>query len=89
VLGATAEWRAGFDADACDAVAAAGRFEAPLLAIVDGLDPRMPDTVVRRVADAHRGPTRIWVAEGVGHVGAIQRSDYPAEIRAFLDQNGL
>ena len=86
---AIAEWRADFDADDCDAVAAAGRFDAPLFAIVDGLDPRMPETVVSRIADAHGGATRIWVAEGVGHVGAIERSDYPAQIRAFLDQNGL
>ncbi len=86
---AVAEWRAGFDADDGDAVAAAGRFTAPLLAIADGADRRMPEAVVRRVFDAHRGPGRIWVAEGVDHVGAILRPDYPAQIRGFLDENGL
>jgi uncharacterized protein len=86
---AVAEWRAGFDADDGDAVAAAGRFQAPLLAIADGGDPRMPEAVVRRVFAAHHGPGRLWLAAGVGHVGAIERSDYPAEIRAFLDENGL
>ncbi len=84
-----AEWRAGFDADQADVVAAAGRFTAPLLAIADGEDRRMPEAVVRRVFDAHRGPGRMWVAQGVGHVGASLRPDYPAEIRAFLDENGL
>ncbi len=84
-----AEWRADFDADRGDAVAAAGRFRAPLLAIADGNDARMPETVVRRVFDAHRGPGRMWVAEDVDHVGAILRPDYPGEICRFLDANGL
>jgi alpha-beta hydrolase superfamily lysophospholipase len=86
---AVAEWRAGFDADDGDAVAAAGRFQAPLLAIADGADPRMPEAVVRRVFAAHRGPGRLWLAGGVDHVGAILRSDYRAEIGSFLDENGL
>jgi pimeloyl-ACP methyl ester carboxylesterase len=86
---AVAEWRADFDADRADVVAASGRFRAPLLAIADGEDPRMPEAVVRRVFQAHRGPGRMWVAEGVGHVGAALRPDYPAVVRAFLDQNGL
>lgn len=86
---AMAEWRAGFDADDGDAVQAAGRFTAPLLAIVDGDDRRMPEAVVRRVFDAHRGPGRLWVAEGVPHVGAILRPDYTVRVRAFLDENGL
>jgi pimeloyl-ACP methyl ester carboxylesterase len=86
---AVAEWRAGFDADDGDAVAAAGRFTAPLLAIADGDDRRMPPAVVRRVFDAHRGPGRMWVAEGAAHVGAILRPDYATQIRAFLDENGL
>src|SRR5262249_35866518 len=45
---AVAEWRAGFHADDVDAVDAARRVHAPLLAIVDGADPRMPEPVVRR-----------------------------------------
>ena len=67
---AAAEWRAGFDADDVDAVAAARRIHAPLFAIVDGLDPRMPEAVVRRIYDAHAGPKRLWVAPDVDdHVG--------------------
>ena len=54
---AAAEWRAGFDADDVDAVAAARRIQAPLFAIVDGLDPRMPEAVVRRIYDAHADPS--------------------------------
>lgn len=86
---AVAEWRAGFDADDADVVAAASRFRAPLLAIADGDDPRMPEAVVRRVFEAHRGPGRLWVAAGVPHVGAILRADYPVQVRGFLDENGL
>ncbi len=86
---AVAEWRAGFDADECDTVAAASRFRAPLLAIADGGDARMPEAVVRRVVDAHRGPARLWLAPGVGHVGAILRNEYGSEIRRFQDENGL
>ena len=32
------------------------RIGAPLFAIVDGQDPRMPEAVVRRIYDAHPGP---------------------------------
>ena len=84
-----AEWRAGFGADGIDAVAAASRIHAPLFAIVDGLDPRMPEPVVRRIYDAHPGPKRLWVAPGVDHVGAIALRDYWPRVRAFLDENGL
>ena len=86
---AAAEVRAGFDADQVDAVAAASRMRAPLFAIVDGLDARMPESVVRRVYDAHPGPKRFWVAPGVDHVGAIMLPEYSARVRAFLDENGL
>lgn len=85
---AVAEWRAGFDADDVDAVAAARRLRAPLLAIVDGADPRMPEAVVRRVFDAHPGPKQLWVAGGVGHAGASLRPDYWKTVLAFLDANG-
>jgi uncharacterized protein len=86
---AAAEWRAGFDADDIDAVAAARRIRAPLLAIVDGADDRMPEAVVRRVYDAHPGPKRLWVADGVSHVGAVFHTDYRKQITAFLEANGL
>src|SRR5512134_1556087 len=65
---AIAGWRAGFDPDDVDLVAAAARLRAPLFTIVDGEDARMPEAVVRRVYDAHPGPKRIWVAPGVDHV---------------------
>jgi len=86
---AVAEWRAGFDADEVDAVAAARRVRAPLLAIVDGADPRMPEAVVRRVFDAHPGPKRFWVAPGAPHAGASLTAGYWREVFGFLEENGL
>jgi uncharacterized protein len=86
---AVTEWRAGFRADDVDAVAAARRVQAPLLAIVDGNDPRMTEAIVRRVYDAHPGPKRIWVAPGADHVGAILLPEYASRVRGFLDENGL
>jgi pimeloyl-ACP methyl ester carboxylesterase len=79
-----AEWRADFDADAIDTVAAARRIHAPLLAIVDGDDPRMPEPVVRRIVDAHTGPNKLWVASGVEHVGAIFHPDWEKVVLGFL-----
>jgi len=84
-----AEWRAGFDADSIDAVVAARRIRAPLFAIVDGADPRMPEAVVRAIYDAHSGPKKIWIAPGAEHVGAVQLADYAGRIRGFLEENGL
>jgi pimeloyl-ACP methyl ester carboxylesterase len=84
-----AEWRAGFSADATDAVAAARRIKAPLLAICDGADPRMTEAIVRRVLDAHPGPKRLWVAPGVDHVGAILLPEWPKQVGGFLDEHGL
>ncbi len=84
-----AEWRAGFRADSIDAVDAARRISAPLLAIVDGDDPRMPEPVARRVVDAHPGPKQLWVASGVDHVGAIFNPDYKKTVIGFLNQHGL
>jgi len=86
---AVAEWRAGFDADAVDAVAAARQMKAPLLAIVDGDDPRMPEPVVRQVYDAHPGPKRLWVAAGADHAGAPLRPDYWPTVLGFLDESRL
>jgi pimeloyl-ACP methyl ester carboxylesterase len=86
---AAAEWLAGFDADTVDAVAAARQIRAPLLAIVDGGDPRMPEVVVRRVHDAHPGPRRLWVADEAPHVGASLHHDYWAVVTGFLEDNGL
>jgi pimeloyl-ACP methyl ester carboxylesterase len=86
---AVAEWRAGFDADEVDAVAAARRLRAPLLLIVDGDDPRMPEGVVRRVLDAHPGPKRVWVAPGAPHAGAPNTSGYWQTVLGFLEENGL
>ena len=86
---AFAGWRAGFDPDDVDAVAAARRLRAPLLAIVDGADDRMPEPVVRRILDAHPGPKRLWVAPGAGHVGASLRDGYWPVVLAFLQENGV
>ncbi|HUG53371.1 MAG TPA: alpha/beta fold hydrolase [Vicinamibacteria bacterium] len=86
---ALAEWRAGFDADEVDAVAASAAFRAPLLAIVDGDDPRMPVDVVRRIVEAHPGPSRLWVAAGVPHVGAVLHPDYWPTVLSFLESAGV
>jgi pimeloyl-ACP methyl ester carboxylesterase len=86
---AAAEWRAGFDADEVDAVRAAGKIRAPLLAIVNGADERMPERVVRRVWDAHPGPKSIWVAPGAEHVGAILHLDYWPRVLGFLEEHKL
>jgi len=86
---AIAGWRADFDPDEVDAVAAARRLRAPLLAIVDGADDRMPESVVRRILDAHPGPKRLWVAPGAGHVGASLSADYWPTVLGFLEENGV
>jgi len=86
---AMAEWLGGFDADEVDAVAAAARIRAPLLAIVDGEDDRMPEQVVRRIVDAHHGPRRLWVARGAAHVGASLSVEYWPTVIGFLEENGL
>lgn len=90
---AAAEWRAGFDADDVDTVAAARRIAAPLLLIVDGGDARMPEAVVRRVFDAHAaahpGRTTLWVAAGAPHCGGWMDAGYWPRIFAFLDTAGV
>jgi uncharacterized protein len=86
---AFAGWRAGFDADDVDSVTAARRLRAPLLAIVDGADDRMPESVVRRILDAHPGPKRLWVAPGAGHVGASLSAQYWPVVLGFLGENGV
>jgi pimeloyl-ACP methyl ester carboxylesterase len=86
---AVAEWRAGFRADEVDAVAASRSFTAPLLAIADGADTRMPEAMVRRVAAAHPRPQRVWVAPGAEHVGAVLDPGYWGVVLAFLDDAGV
>jgi len=86
---ALAEWRADFDADEVSAVEAARRFRGPLLLIVDGDDPRMPEAVVRRVLDAHSGPKRLWMAPGAPHAGAANAPGYWVTVLGFLEANGL
>jgi alpha-beta hydrolase superfamily lysophospholipase len=86
---AIAEWRAGFRADEVDAVKASAAFRAPLLAIADGADERMPEAVVRRVAAAHPGPHEVWVAPGAGHVGAVLHPDYWRVVLSFLERAGV
>jgi uncharacterized protein len=86
---AFAEIAAHFDADRVDAVTAARDIHAPLLAIADGADVRMPEAVVRKIADAHPGPTRVWVVPGAGHLGAMADTDYGRQIEGFLTENGL
>ena len=85
---AVAEWRAGFDADDVDCVRAARSIRAPLYAIVDGADERMPEVVVRRVVDAHPGLTQMWVAPGAPHVGAVLHPEYYRRLVAFLEAAG-
>jgi pimeloyl-ACP methyl ester carboxylesterase len=86
---AFAEWQAAFDADDVDAVAAARHIRAPLLAIVDERDDRMPEAVVRRVYAAHPGPKRLWIAAGARHGGAPGAPGYWAELLGFLDRAGV
>jgi pimeloyl-ACP methyl ester carboxylesterase len=81
-------WK-GFDADHVDAVAAARRIRAPLLAVAGGADPRMPERVVRRIYDAHPGPKRIWVVPGANHVEARLSSEYAQRLVGFLEEFGL
>ena len=85
---AFAERWAGFDADEVDAVAAARRMRAPLLAIADGADQRMPESVVRRVYDAHPGPKQLWIAPGMPHVSARLLAGYWPRILGFIEQYG-
>ena len=85
---AIAEWRASFRAEDVDAVQASASFGAPLLAIADGADTRMPEAVVRRVAEAHAGPHQVWVAPGAEHVGAVLHPDYWRVVLGFLDAAG-
>lgn len=86
---AIAEWRAGFDADSVDSLAAARRLRAPLLLIAGGDDRRMPEAVVRRVFDAHPGPKRLWVAPGAPHANASWSEGYWPTVESFLLENGL
>jgi len=85
----SAEWVADFDADDVDAVAAAPLIDAPVLLIADGLDQRMPEPVIRRIVDAHPGPSELWVAEGVNHVGARWNPDWETTVFGFLEGQGL
>ena len=84
-----AEIYARFDADRIDAVAAARRIRAPLLAIADANDPRMPERVVRRIYDAHPGPKEIWIVPGRDHVEARADPRYEQRLTAFLTTHGL
>jgi pimeloyl-ACP methyl ester carboxylesterase len=86
---ALSEWRAGFRADDVDAVAASRALTGALLAIADGDDPRMPESVVRRVYDAHPGPKEFWLAGGAPHAGALLRADYWDHVLGFLASNGI
>lgn len=86
---AVAEWRAGFDADEVDAVAAAREVRAPLLAIADAEDPRAPVATVQRVFDAHPGPGQLWLAPAAPHVGAVLSPDYWPRVLGFLQAQGL
>jgi alpha-beta hydrolase superfamily lysophospholipase len=82
---AVAEWRAGFDASEVSAVEAARRTRARLLLILDENDPRMPESVVRRVFDAHPGPKQLWVAPGARHAGAPSALGYWETVLGFVD----
>jgi uncharacterized protein len=82
-----AELIAGFDADDVDAVAAARDIHAPLMAIADGADPRMPPEVVQRVFAAHQGPGEMWVCPGVDHLGAITNPEYWKRVLGFVERS--
>jgi pimeloyl-ACP methyl ester carboxylesterase len=84
-----AEWRADFDADEIDAVAAAREMSAPLLLIVEGADLRRPEDVVRRVLDAHPGPKRLWIAEGAPHAAGSRAPGYWEVVLEFLEKQGV
>ncbi len=90
---ALTEWRAGFDADSVDCLAAASRIAAPLLLIADGGDARMPERVVRRVFEAHQaahpGRTTLWVAPRAPHTGAWLDPEYWPRLEAFLAAAGV
>lgn len=86
---AFAGWRGGFDPDEVDAVAAARRIHAPLLAVVDGADRRMTEMIVRRVFDAHPGPKSLWVAPGADHVGGQFAPGYWPMLERFLSEQGI
>jgi pimeloyl-ACP methyl ester carboxylesterase len=64
------------------------RVRAPLLAICDAADRRMPEPVVRRVYDAHPGPKRFWLCPGADHVGASLHPDYERQLVGFLEDAG-
>ena len=83
-----AELWGGFDADSVDAVDAARRVRAPLFAIADGADPRMPESVVRKIYDAHPGPKQLWIAPGMPHVSARLLPDYWPRVTAFIERYG-
>lgn len=86
---AYAGWWGGFDADEVDCLAAARRMRAPLFAIADGSDRRMPESVVRRIYDAHPGPKDLWVAPGTPHVSARLHPEYWPRVTRFLEGLGL
>ena len=82
---AFAEWRGRFDADEVDAVAAARGLGAPLLVIMDGADDWVPESMVRRVWEAHGGTRRLWTASGAPHAYAVTHPGYWPEVLRFLD----
>jgi uncharacterized protein len=85
---AVAEWRAGFDASDVSAVDAARHMRARLLLILDEDDARMPETVIRRVLDAHPGPKHLWVAPRARHGRAPSAPGYWETVLGFVDSGG-
>jgi hypothetical protein len=49
----------------------------------------MPETVMRRVYDAHPGPKRIWTAPGAPHSAGGNAPGYWETVFGFLEANGL
>jgi len=86
---ATAEFRAGFDADDGDVEAAVGDIDAPVLFIAGGADRRMPPQLAERLLKASRSPqSELFVVPGAGHgeAFAADHEKYLAAVYRFLEK---
>jgi len=58
----------------------------PLLLIHDADDPVVAVGEAGRIAEAHQGPTRVVVTEGLGHARVVSDPAVVAEIVSFVDR---